>query len=482
MNQRMRQWVAAAALITATAGGAAGDSVRDHGAAGDGVADDAAAIQRAVDAEGGPVVLPAGVYRLSETVTVDLDRPGFTSIVGGGVARVVMDGPGPAFRFVGTHDGTADPGSVDPRVWDRQRAPTIAGLEIVGDHPDADGVEARGTMMLTVDRLIIRKTRHAIHLVERNRNVIVSDSHLYENRGCGVFYDHVDLHQSNIVGCHISYNDGGGVVSIGGNVRNVHIGTSDLESNQSTDGPPTANVLIDCTGSTYGTAEVAITGCTIQHNNPSPGSANVRIIGASDPKEGLPVREGNVAIVGNVLSDVKVNLHLKGCRGVVVEGNTLWQGYEHNLLIEDSSDVVIGPNNLDRNPRYDYGNTAEANNAVALRNCTDTTITGLHVTNVWRNEAAVLVEGCDRLNLTDCTILDSDGVGLLLRETSRSRVSDCLIRDDRPGRDPSTPALRVDGGRGNMVVDNLLGGPAEVDEGAATVRGNVVDPGDETHQ
>ena len=481
MNRMMRQWAAAAALIAAAAGGAAGDSVRDHGAAGDGVADDAAAIQRAVDAEGGPVVLPAGVYRLSKTVTVDLDRPGFTAISGGGVARVVMDGPGPAFRFVGTHDGTADPGSVDPRVWDRQRAPTIAGLEIVGDHPDADGVEARGTMMLTIDRLIVRKTHHAIRLVERNRNIIVSDCHLYENRGCGVFYDHVDLHQSNIVGSHISYNGGGGVVSIGGNVRNVQIGTSDLESNQSPDGPPTANVLIDCTGSTYGTAEVAITGCTIQHNNPSPGSANVRIIGASDPKDGRPVREGNVAIVGNVLSDVKVNLHLKGCRGVVVEGNTLWQGYEQNLLIEDCSDVVLGPNNLDRNPRYDYGNTADANNAVVLRRCTDSTITGLHVTNVWRNEAAVLLERCDRLNLTNCTILDSDGVGLLLRETSRSRVSDSLIRDDRPGRDPSAPLLRIDGGRGNMVVDNLLGGPLEVDEGAATVRGNVVDPGGETH-
>ena len=37
----------------------------------------------------------------------------------------------------------------------------------------------------------------------------------------------------------------------------------DIEGCQSKDGPPTANVLIDCTGGS--TAEVAITGCTIQH-------------------------------------------------------------------------------------------------------------------------------------------------------------------------------------------------------------------------
>ena len=68
-------------------------------------------------------------------------------------------------------------------------------------------------MELTITRVHVRKVLHAIHLVGNNRNIILSDCHLYENGGIGVFYDNVNLHQSNIVGCHISYNDGGGIVS-----------------------------------------------------------------------------------------------------------------------------------------------------------------------------------------------------------------------------------------------------------------------------
>ena len=52
-----------------------------------------------------------------------------------------------------------------------------------------------------------------------NRNVSVADSHIYENRGVGIFYDDVNLHQSNITNCHISYNALGGVVSRGGGVQ-----------------------------------------------------------------------------------------------------------------------------------------------------------------------------------------------------------------------------------------------------------------------
>src|SRR4029077_1982389 len=128
----------------------------------------------------------------------------------------------------------------------------------------------------------------------------------------------------------------------------------------------------------------------IQHNNPSPDSANIRIIGRSNPSKSQPiVREGNVAITGNVLSDVQVNIHLRDCRGVTVTGNTLWQGYRHNLLVEDCTGVVVGPNNLDRNPRYDYGNTQEANNSVVFRGCDDCILNSLLVTSVWRNVAGL---------------------------------------------------------------------------------------------
>ena len=337
-----------------------------------------------------------------------------------------------------------------------QRTPAVDGLEIVGAHPEAGGIEARGTMQLTIARLTVRRTLHGVHLVGRNRNVLVANSHFYDNRGVGLFLDDVDLHQINVTGCHISYNTQGGIVSRKGNVRNLHITGCDIESNMSPDTPATANVLIDCTGSPTGTGEIAITGCTLQHNSDSPDSANIRILGRSNPAHGQTlVREGNVTITGNVLSDVRVNVHLKDCRGVTLNGNTFWMGYDHHLLVEDSNSIVIGPNNLDRNPRYAYGDALQARNAVVIRNSDDCTLTGLHLTAVYAEPAAMLIENCRRFNLSGCTILDSDGPGLLLREVSDSLITGCLIRDDRPEREPA-PSLRVEGGHGNVIANDLL--------------------------
>ena len=106
---------------------------------------------------------------------------GPTALIGSAAARLVMTGPGPALKFIGTHEGTAAPASVKDNVWQNQRMPTVDGIEIVGAHPEADGIEAVGTMKLIVTRVEVRKARHAVHLTTRNRNVIVSNCHFYEN-------------------------------------------------------------------------------------------------------------------------------------------------------------------------------------------------------------------------------------------------------------------------------------------------------------
>lgn len=449
-------------------------NVRTWGALGDGMRDDTDAIQRAVDSGLGHVNFPKGVYRISKPIVIELNKTGYVALTGSGVARVVMAGPGPAFKFLGTHEKSADPQGFSNDVWERQRMPVVDGLAILGEHPEAEGIAAVGTMQLTITRVHARKLLHVVHLSGNNRNVAIADCHFYENRGCGVFYDQVNLHQSNISGCHISYNHGGGVVSRGGNVRNLHITGCDIESNMAPDVPATANVLIDCSGSDYGTGEVAITGCTIQHNNPSPDSANIRILGRSNPSKSQPlVREGNVAITGNVLSDVQVNIHLRDCRGVTITGNTLWQGYRHNLLVEECTGVVVGPNNLDRNPRYDYGNTKDANNSIVFRKCDDCILDGLLVTNVWRDPAGLTLENCRRCSISNCSILDCDQVGLLLKNSERCRISNCLIRDDREGR--NSKSLIVSGGRANWVTGNVLSSPAQLSTNSATARDNAVD-------
>jgi hypothetical protein len=346
---------------------------------------------------------------------------------------------------VGTHQGTADPPQVKPNVWERQRSPMIDGLEIVGEHAQACGIEAAGTMQLTVTRTVVRKALHAIHLVRRNRNVIVSDCHLYENRGAGIFYDDVSLHQSNITGCHISYNRAGGIVCRGGDVRNIHVAGCDIEGNMDAKGPPAANVHIDCTGSPAGVAEIAISGCTIQHSN-VPGAANIRFLGA-DAKDR---RWGHFTITGNVLSDVEWNIDLKKARGVTIVGNTFWMGFAGDLLAEDCSNLVIGANNFDRNPGYAYGRSLEAKGGVTLRDCRDCSLTGLHLNGVHGTEAGLILQNCSRFLVANCTILDCDNAGVLLEQVSDSRLFGCLIRNDLPGAG-EWKAIQTRGGKNNTI-------------------------------
>jgi hypothetical protein len=386
---------------------------------GDGRADDTAAVQTMIDA-GGTVRFPRGTYRLTKTVVVDLDKAGFVSLSG-------------------------DPKSLKPEIFARQRTPMVDGIEITGAHPEADGIEATGTMQITITRVSVHEARHGVHLTTRNRNVIISDCHLYHNSGAGVFYDQVDLHQSNITGSHISYNAGGGVVTRGGGVRNLHIGTCDIESNMTPDAPPTANVLIDCTGGS--TAEVSITGCTIQHNSESPGSANVRFIGKGKPYgNDETARWGHLSICDNVLSDVSVNIDLQEVRGAVITGNTFGVGFEHDLFAVGCSHLAIGPNTFDRNPPYYRGKAAGVKGGLVFRACRD---------GVRSHPAAVQVIDGDTFNISGCTILDSDGAGLLMQNTRHSLVTGCLVADRRKDRHPA-PSLRVEGGEDNTFANNKL--------------------------
>src|SRR5947207_4526020 len=89
-------------------------TVLDYAAKGDGKADDTAAIQELIDAKVGSLRFPAGSYRITKPLVVDLDKVGFTSFMAVGSARLVMAGAGPAIRFIGTQAGAADPAAMTP--------------------------------------------------------------------------------------------------------------------------------------------------------------------------------------------------------------------------------------------------------------------------------------------------------------------------------------------------------------------------------
>lgn len=454
-----RQLLSQEQQVTANAKQVGCPSVFDYGAKGDGKTDDTAAVQRMVDASAGSLRFPRGQYRFTKPVIIDLNKVGPTSISGDGTATILMEGAGPAFLFKGTHGGTASPKTVKPVVWEKERTPMVDGIEIVGKHPEAVGVAATQTMQITITRLVVRRALHGIHLYERNRNVAIDDCHLYENEGVGIYLDKLNLHQVNISDSHISYNKAGGIVVRESEIRNIQIGNCDIEGNMSQDTPPTANILFDISKGSL--REGAIFGCTIQHTNNAPDSANIRFIG-NGPQD--PRKVGNFAIADNSMSDVAVNIHLKHARGITITGNTLWQAYQHNLLVEDSSFIVLGANLLDRNPDY----RAKTKDANVFKDCSDCTLNSLNIRETREVAAGLIVENCERMNITNCSLRECENGGILFKNVKQSRISDCLITEGSENF-----AIRVSGGKQNQVTDNLVSGAVEIEEGTAAADNNV---------
>lgn len=420
-------------------------NVRDFGAAGDGQTDDTEAIRHALADGGGLIEFPRGDYRITKPIVVDLAKFSRTSLQGeGGTAKIIMAGAGPAFFFVGSHDKSADPTGFKPEVWQHERMPLVNNLEITGEHPEADGIRLEGVMQPTLTGVLIRKVRNAVHLTRRCRNVLISHCHIYQNTGIGVFFDHVNLHQTIITGNHISYCRLGGVRIQGGEIRNLQITGNDIEYNNNrafsvpdADGEPTAEIYIDVEDGSI--REGTICSNTIQATY-SPNGANIRFIGSGSKGNH---RVGMWSIAGNLIGSQAINIHLTSALGFAISGNYIYSGHERNIVIEGSRSIAIGANTLGHNP--DYGDK-ELSTGIRLVDCEDCTITGLLIQDALagqntvantvptKKEGLVELVRCRRLNLTGCQILEGTPNGLVVEDCADTLITGTSILDRREPR------------------------------------------------
>ena len=431
-------------------------NVRDFGARGDGVADDTAAVEAAVRAAAdGPVEFPRGRYRLTRTVEVALSAAGPLGITGqAGTATVVMAGPGPAFRFLGSHDrGTADPQSVRPATRERERLPVVADLEIAGTHPEADGVEFRHTLQPTVRGVLIRQVRHGLHFTGRNRNVLIHASHIYDCHGIGVFLDAVNIHQIIIGDSHVSYCRQGGIKVVASEIRNFQITGNDIEYNFAPGGPPVADIWFDLAGQ-GSVREGTITGNTIQALQ-SPGGANIRFTGIP----GNPLKVGVWSITGNHLASQETSIHLADAAGITITGNTFLRGFARHLLIERCRNILVSGNILDRNADYFTPGT-DALGGMVVDRSTAVLISQNLIEGIGAGSAeaggAVLVSDSREVSLLGNQIRAPRFRGLHVRRSANVQVADNLVTEE-PGTAQMLAAVELEGEcPGTVVRGNLL--------------------------
>ncbi len=443
--------------------------IRNFGAVGDGVTDDTEAFRRAVEETGGAIFISSGRYRITETIEFVMSSSGRAGINGdSGTGSVIMAGAGPAFRVIGSHHGTSNPDSVTDDVWLFERMPVIENLEIIGEHSEADGLELINTMQPVVRGVLIRDVRHGILLRERSRNFILDSSHIYNCSGTGLFFDHVNIHQANVQGSHISFCKQGGIKSVGGEIRNLQITGNDIEYNYDQEADQSADIWIDVREGTV--REGTISSNTIQ-SVPSPGGANIRFTGAEDSYD----KTGLWSITGNHISNAYINIHIDSGRGFTITGNSFIRGIDRNLMVENSRNIVFGSNSIDNNPDY----REDSGNGISIRNSQGVLLTGLQMEiagQVKNRAGAVEILNSSEVSVTACQIFYPDPTGIYIEDSRNIQIDQCMIQrgENRPGL---TASIRVAGNSEQIFIrNNLVTSGAEGDiiavPGTAQIEGN----------
>lgn len=448
-------------------------NVLEYGAMGDGQTDDTEAIQHAIDVGGGFVQFPRGDYRISRTLQIDLSKTGRTALIGlGGVAKLIMAGRGPAVSFIGTHTGNADPANFKPEVWERERMPTVDGIEIEGAHPEADGIQLEGVMQATLTRVLVREVRTAVHVTRRARNLLIDACHFYHNTGIGVHLDQLNLHQCIISDSHISYCRLGGIRIDNSEIRNLQITGNDIEYNNvrghlakfpDAEAEPTAEIYIDVGQGSV--REGTICSNTIQATV-TPNGANIRLIGAQDKDDQV----GFLTISGNLIGNQETNIHLTRAWGVVITGNQIYGATKRNLLVENSRNIVAGSNMIGHTPDF---NARGLGTGVRFVDSIDCLLEGLQVQddqaaagfappNVPADrEALVELVRCRRFNMTGCQLLDGTPVGLLVEDCADTAITNCQVFDQRAESKMTTGVVVRGASQNVMLAQCQIGGASE---------------------
>ncbi len=442
-------------------------NVKDYGAKGDGIQDDTRAITDAIAAcRDGILLFPAGKYRISRTIEIDLSQHGPLGITSpGGSGTIVTEAAGPAFRVKGTHTGSALPSSVDQKVWLRERMFTFENIAIEGTNPASDGIELQLLMQPVIRGCLIRNVRHGILLTRRNRNVLVEGNHIYDCNGAGIYLDSVNIHQMIISHSHISYCKQAGILVRSGEIRNFQITGNDIEYNCAPGLTGSADVCIDLTAG-GSVREGTISSNTIQAVESAEG-ANIRFTG--DPRH--PHKLGLWSITGNHISNQQTGISLRHTQGISITGNTFVRAYARHLVVENSRNITFTGNVIDHNPDY-FTPDVKASGGIQISAASDillhdNIIDGISGMNPGV-QAAVEITNSRNISLKNCHITSKSLPGVVVTDSQGTTLKGNLINT----ADKNTIAIRVKGDcSGSEITGNSLSG-SRIEKGNARVKGN----------
>lgn len=429
--------------------------VKDFGAKGDGKTDDTKAIIAAIQgARDGLVEFSKGDYLINKTIEVNLSSTGGIILSGkGGNAVIKMNAEGPAFRFIGTHaHGSSDPITFDPITLRKERMPLVEGLEIRGNHAEADGLEFVNTMQTTLHAVLIRNVRTGLLFTSRNRNILINACHIYQTSGIGIHLNKVNIHQMIISGSHISYCKQGGIRVDESEIRNFQITGNDIEYNCDPNGKTAADIWIDCSKA-GSVREGTIASNTIQAI-PSPGGANIRFSGSPENPNNI----GMWSITGNHISNQETIIKIDQARAISITGNTFIRGYDRHIQIDNSQNIVLNGNIFDHNDDY-FPKDLIAHGGVSMNRTKNVIVSDNIIDGSGYGDekfgGAITVQDCEEVSLIANQIRNPLQHGVFLLNSHHVLINNCRISNNQGSMVFS--GITVDGDcRGGIITGNSV--------------------------
>ncbi|WP_406903139.1 right-handed parallel beta-helix repeat-containing protein [Serratia marcescens] len=213
-------------------------------------------------------------------------------------------------HYLGTLAGSANPIQSGDKVHSEYGF-IIDNARICSvDRESGVGVLLEKTIGATISNSVFYFNSIGIQIKGMNRNINISNSHIYANRNYGLHYmPNGDMHQMNVTGTHISYSRIN-VFSDNQHLYNLQISGSDIEVS-SYPSDVDKNICIKALGDIKVDC-VEITGCTIEGH--STDNALIRLEG------GDVTNISNVVISGNTIGNGgNAEIQIGGCRNVRID-------------------------------------------------------------------------------------------------------------------------------------------------------------------
>lgn len=294
--------------------------INKFGAVGDGKTDDTEAFQQAAKQKGILRLEPGKTYLISSTIKIDL-----TNIKGiqANNAKIFLSGDFPAFHLKGnkTNGGAEPPSNAG---LENEFSAVIEQLHVYSKNHEGTALILDGTFGVNISKSHFYNLKKGIEVINRNRNVIITENHLWDVAEYGIHYNNANLHQSIIANNHISYAK----IALffeNGDVHNIQINSNDIEVGYSINNNTQSAIQVVCDKPDTQFSQAQIVGNTIEdHFLAKEGIIHFYSKAFESSVISLDQAPyiGMIELVGNEFSGSSKALVLDNIHDLTVNGNT----------------------------------------------------------------------------------------------------------------------------------------------------------------